>query len=105
MPEQDRIAGEQGRDDRVHCREIRIVPGSDGEHDPHGVTTNESPKTLLFARAYVTENLGRDRDHVSRTLFEAADLTGALGDRTPHLPRDLLRNRIAMRDEGVDGLG
>ena len=94
--EQHRIARDQRRHDRVHGRQIRVVPGRDGEDDAHRLAHDIAFKS----RARIDRNDGRQRGlrdlgHIARALLDAAKLALTVADGTAHLPGQFLRDLLA----------
>ena len=104
MPEQDRIAGKERRHDRVDGGEIRVVPGSDREHDAERFAANEPVEPRLRFDSDIRKRAcSAIPIMLQRAILEAADLP-RLRDRPPHLTRNLLRQRVPLRNERVHGL-
>jgi len=102
MLEDHRVPGHERRHNRVHRRQIGIVPGRDDEDDADRIAPDESVKAGFLADIEVLQRLGRDLDHIARPLLEAAHLAGRLRERPAHLPADLLGDLRLSGDEGVD---
>jgi hypothetical protein len=102
VAQHDRVAGQQRRHDRVHGREIRVVPRCDREHHTERVAANETPKAFPGRGLDRRQGFLGDGAHVARPLLEPVHLSRAVGDGAPHLERDLLRDRVALRHERID---
>ncbi len=101
MLENDSVAGHQCRHDAVHRDEIRIVPGGDRQHDAERLAANEAREVFFRTGVDVGERCRRDRDHVTRAFERAAHFVGRVAARPAHLPRQLVRDLVALRFERV----
>ena len=90
---------------RVHRGEVGIVPRRQHQHYAERLAPDEAAEALLRPGIEVGQRLRRDRDHVARTLLEAAHLAGRLADRPAHLPGDLLGDLLLAGHESVDEAG
>jgi hypothetical protein len=89
------IAGHERRHDAVHRDEVRIVPRRHGEDHAQRLAPHEAFEIVFGARLHIRERLGRDCDHVTRTLERAAHFVWRELRRTTHLPGELLGDRRA----------
>ncbi|MNQ81273.1 hypothetical protein D3C85_962860 [compost metagenome] len=96
------VARHQRRDDRVHRREVRIVPRRDHQHRAHRLALDQAAETCDGFRLHRRQCLRGDGDHVARALFKTAQLAGAIAHRSAHLPSQLRHDLVAHRQHRVD---
>src|SRR4051794_34413988 len=104
MLQDDRVAGHDGRENRDHRGEIRIIPGSNGEHYAHRLLSDEARKAWPERNLHVRQSLGRDGDHIARSLREPTqNFVWRVAERTAHLPRYLFSDLLGFRLHDLDG--
>ncbi|MNP46555.1 hypothetical protein D3C76_1405610 [compost metagenome] len=86
MLEDHAVAGHQCRNDRIHCGEVGVIPRCDHQHGTHWLAFDIAAKTRERIGFERRQGLRRNGDHVPGTLFEAAQLAGAIAHRAAHLP-------------------
>ncbi|MOA04921.1 hypothetical protein D3C78_1244940 [compost metagenome] len=86
MLEDHAVAGHQRRDDRVHRRQIGVVPRRDHQHRAQRLALDVAPKTRHRLRLYIGQRLRRDGDHVPGAFGKTAQFASAIAHRATHLP-------------------
>ena len=100
--ENDGIARHQRRDDRIHRRQIRIIPGRDSEHDAGRIAPDIALEAVFRGRHDRRQRLFGDADHVAGAFLETAELAAGIFDRPAHLPGQFRRDLGAHRQHGID---
>jgi hypothetical protein len=99
--EDDRVARDQGGDDRIHGREVWVVPGREHEHDAEWLAPNETRKTRLRPHIDVSERIGPDGSHMGRAFDHAVHLGRAVPDGAAHLTGELPRDVVTFGREAL----
>ena len=103
--EQHRIAREQRRDDGVHRRQPRVVPGREHEHEAERLAVDGAPKALLRARVEGAQRRLGEPAHGRGAVGEARELPRRIARGPAHLQRQLPRRVLGAghhgRDEGA----
>ena len=99
------IARHQGGNDRVHRREIGIVPRRNGEHHAPWFTGDKAREAFLCGRRVRRQRAFRNGDHVPRPLFKATKFARPITDGTPHLPGKLRHDLVLHRQHGINSSG
>jgi hypothetical protein len=86
MFQDDRIAGQQRRRNRIHRRQIRIVPRCDDKNDTDWSPLDAAAEPGLFQRHDRRQRLVADLDQRAQPLLEAAHFA-AVTNGTAHLHR------------------
>ncbi len=85
MFEKHGVTGNQGWNDRVNCRHVRIVPGRDNQHGAMGFAPDIAMKRRAVFDLDGRKPFFRKIRHHPGTLVHAPELA-AVAHRPPHLP-------------------
>jgi hypothetical protein len=96
MFQDDRIASEQRRRDRIDGSQIGIVPRRDDKHDPRRHALDQAAKARLLSRNDRSQRLIADLDEGADALLDAAHFA-AIAHRASHLHGELRRDFLILR--------
>ncbi|MNP10240.1 hypothetical protein D3C76_1023810 [compost metagenome] len=82
----DAVASHQRRNDRVDCRQIRVIPRGDHQHRAQRFALDIALETRDRPGLHRCQSFRRNGDHVPRTFFETTQFAGAETHRSTHLP-------------------
>ena len=85
MFEKHRVTGNQGRNDRVHCRHVGVIPGRNHQHGAMRLAPNVAVKGGTVFDLDGSQPFFRQIGHHPGTLVHAPELA-AIAHGPPHLP-------------------